>query len=85
MKKATVADLRNDFRRVSGWILNGEEVEITRRGKPFARLQAVAPEAKGKIPKIDFAAQRRVIWANRVFSRNEVEAMRAAELDGEEG
>jgi antitoxin (DNA-binding transcriptional repressor) of toxin-antitoxin stability system len=39
MKTATVADLRNNFARISRWIEAGEEVEITKRGKKFARLQ----------------------------------------------
>jgi len=39
MKTATVADLRNNFARISRWIEAGEEVEITKRGKKFARLR----------------------------------------------
>ena len=38
MKIATVADLRNDFARVSQWIEDGEKVEIRKRGKTFATL-----------------------------------------------
>jgi antitoxin (DNA-binding transcriptional repressor) of toxin-antitoxin stability system len=85
MKRATVADLRNRFRRVSAWIENGENVEIIRRGKPFARLQPMRTAASSPAPKVDFAAQRRVIWGQRKFSRAEVLAMRAFELEGEEG
>ena len=40
MKKATVADLRNHFSKVSKWILEGEEVMITKRGREFAMLSA---------------------------------------------
>jgi antitoxin (DNA-binding transcriptional repressor) of toxin-antitoxin stability system len=85
MKTATVADLRNNFRRVSAWIANGEEVEIRRRGKPFAKLSALVAKPTALRPKIDFAAQRRAIWGRRQFSAKEVAAMRAAELEGEEG
>ena len=42
MKTATVADLRNNFRRVSAWIENGELVEIVKRGRAFARLVPAA-------------------------------------------
>jgi antitoxin (DNA-binding transcriptional repressor) of toxin-antitoxin stability system len=42
MKTATVADLRNNFARISRWIEAGEEVEITKRGKKFARLGPVS-------------------------------------------
>lgn len=41
MKTATVADLRNHFTTVSKWIHEGEAVEITKRGIPFATLAPV--------------------------------------------
>jgi antitoxin (DNA-binding transcriptional repressor) of toxin-antitoxin stability system len=86
MKIATVADLRNHFRRVSAWIENGEAVQIVKRGKAFARL---VPEAqskpKPKLVKVDFAARRKAIWGDRVFSAAEVKAMRDAELKGGQG
>lgn len=43
MKTATVSELRNDFDRVSQWLESGETVQITKSGKPFAR---VVPEAR---------------------------------------
>jgi prevent-host-death family protein len=46
MKIATVADLRNHFRRISAWIEDGEAVEIVKRGKPFARLVPATGLAK---------------------------------------
>jgi antitoxin (DNA-binding transcriptional repressor) of toxin-antitoxin stability system len=45
MRRASVADLRNHFRRISAWIEDGEVVEIVRRGRAFARLsQSQNPE-----------------------------------------
>jgi len=44
MKIATVRDLRNHFHRVAKWIAAGEPVEITKSGKPFARLVPANPE-----------------------------------------
>ena len=44
MKAATVRDLRNHFPRVAAWIAEGESVEITKAGKPFARLVLATPE-----------------------------------------
>jgi prevent-host-death family protein len=38
MKTATVRDLRNHYPRLLAWISAGEEITITRRGKPVARL-----------------------------------------------
>ena len=78
-KIATVADLRNNFRRVSAWLENGESVEIIKRGRPFARL-APAAASPGKPVKVDFAGQLREVWGTRVFSEPEVRAMRDAEL-----
>jgi antitoxin (DNA-binding transcriptional repressor) of toxin-antitoxin stability system len=68
-KTATVADLRNDFRRVSVWVSDGQSVDITKRGRVVARL--VPPDASaggtGKKPykMPDFAAQRKVIWGDK--------------------
>jgi antitoxin (DNA-binding transcriptional repressor) of toxin-antitoxin stability system len=77
-KIATVADLRNNFRRVSAWLENGESVEIVKRGRSFARL---VPAASLRKPvKIDFARQLRAVWGPKVFSDAEVLAMRDAEL-----
>lgn len=77
-KTVTVADLRNNFRRVSAWLENGEPVEIIKRGRSFARL---VPAASPRKPvKIDFAGQLRAVWGSKVFSDAEVKAMRDAEL-----
>lgn len=84
MKTATVADLRNHFRRVSAWIENGEAVEIVKRGRPFARL-VPSMDVKSKPVKVDWAAQAREIWRGRVFSAAEVAAMDEFEHEGEEG
>lgn len=83
MKTATVRDLRNRFARVSAWIENGEPVEITKDGKPFARL--VPATAPRKLAKPDILKRLKKTWGSRVFTAPEVAAMRAAELEGEEG
>lgn len=80
-KTATVADLRNRFRRVSAWLENGESVEIVKRGRSFARL---VPTAAARKPvKIDFARQMRAVWGAKVFSEAEAREMRDAELGGQ--
>ncbi|HEY3755918.1 MAG TPA: prevent-host-death protein [Opitutaceae bacterium] len=78
-KTATVADLRNNFRRVSAWLENGESVEIIKRGRRFARLIPAIAASKEPI-KVDFTAQMRAVWGQKVFSNSEIEAMRDAEL-----
>ncbi len=58
MPTATVRDLRNNFARVSLWISNGEEVMVTKDGKPFARLCPVRdPKSAPRWP--DLAARLR--------------------------
>jgi antitoxin (DNA-binding transcriptional repressor) of toxin-antitoxin stability system len=79
-KTATVADLRNNFRRVSAWLENGESVEIVKRGRRFARLVPATTASPEVSITVDFAAQLRAVWGKRVFSDVEVEAMRKAEL-----
>ena len=85
MKTATVADLRNNFRRISTWIEHGETVQIVKRGKVFAQLIATPPSATRVVPKVDFMAQLKEIWGDRMFSDAEVEAMREAEREGDPG
>ena len=85
MKTATVRDLRNRFPRVAAWIEEGEPVEITKAGKIFARLVPVASQRPSKPVKPDIMARLKATWGARVFSAKEVAAMRAAELEGEEG
>ena len=76
---AKIADLRNNFRRVSAWLENGESVEIIKRGRRFARL-VPSIAASRKAVKVDFAAQLRAVWGRKVFTAEETRAMRDAEL-----
>ena len=85
MKTASVADLRNDFRRVAAWLAQGEEVEIVRRGKPFARLMPLESKTRENTVPIDFAAQLKANWGDRVFSPQEFLQMRDFDRDGDEG
>jgi antitoxin (DNA-binding transcriptional repressor) of toxin-antitoxin stability system len=85
MRTATVADLRNHFPKVVAWLDQGEDVEILRRGKPVACLVPPRLARPATVVKIDFAKRNKEIWGDRVFSMQEVEEMRAFELEGEEG
>jgi antitoxin (DNA-binding transcriptional repressor) of toxin-antitoxin stability system len=86
MKTATVADLRNNFRQIAAWIEHGETVQIVRRGRPFARLSADHAGGSGRrVPKVDFLKQLGEVWGDRVFSDQEVQAMRESELGREGG
>ncbi len=86
MKTATVADLRNNFRRVSSWIEHGETVQIMKRGRAFAQLTSLAKvSTPSSAPKPDVMARLQEVWGDRTFSMEEVAAMKEAELEGEEG
>lgn len=85
MQTLTVRDLRYDFRKVESWLAAGQDIEITKHGKPVARLSLPGKSAAGRL---DAAAHRRWLdetWGKRGFSAKEVSEMREAELDGEEG
>lgn len=80
MQTLTVRDLRYDFKKVEAWLANGQEIEITKHGKPVAHL---SPPRSGQGGSFDAAAhQRRMIetWGDRVFTAEEVREMREAEL-----
>lgn len=80
MKTATVRDLRYDFPKIEAWLAGGEEILITKHSKPIGKLSsATAPSAPAMPPMPDFEARRRKIWGDRVFTREEVEEMRAFE------
>ena len=85
MRTATVRDLRNHFARVSAWLEHGEAVEITKGGKVFTRLVPATKTTPRELVKPDVLARLKKTWGDRVFSAREVAAMRAAELEDEEG
>ena len=59
MKTATIRDLRNAFPTVARWIEEGESVEITRSGKPFARLEPIGADRAAPLVMPDFLARLR--------------------------
>ena len=61
MAQVSVAEAKAKFSALLDRALEGEEVEITRRGKLVARLVATQPQR----PQIDVEAMRRLIEAQR--------------------
>jgi len=49
MRTATVRDLSNHYTSLLGWISAGEEIVITQRGKPVARLIPEKPAPPGTV------------------------------------
>lgn len=60
MKKATVTELRRNFRRIASWIEHGQTVSITRHGRAFAEL-VPKPAVKKPFKMPDFLAQAKKI------------------------
>jgi antitoxin (DNA-binding transcriptional repressor) of toxin-antitoxin stability system len=85
MRTVTVRDLRNNFSKVEAWLGEGEEIRIEKRGKPIGFLSATPKSVKAAKPKVDFMARLDEIWGERVFTEEEVRAMREAELEGDLG
>lgn len=85
MRTVTVRELRNNFSRLEIWLGEGEEIQIAKHGQPIALLTGLPKRRRKQVPKPDFAARLRRVWGDRVFTLEEVQTMRAAELEGEEG
>jgi prevent-host-death family protein len=61
MKTASVRDVQHHLSKVLAWVEKGEEVQITRRNKPVAKI--VPAEAQGtRVDLPAFAARARQIW-----------------------
>jgi len=43
MKTATVGEIQKNFSRILNQIKAGEEIAVTRRGKPVAKISAIGP------------------------------------------
>lgn len=85
MRTVTVRDLRNNFSKVEAWLGEGEEIRIEKRGKPIGFLSATSKTGNAAKPQVDFMARLDEIWGERVFTEEEVRAMREAELEGDLG
>lgn len=64
MTRATVRDLRYNFPAIERRLRRGEEIEITKRGKPIGRLTGV-PANPPPLP--DFAARtKRILGSKKI-------------------
>ncbi len=66
MTKASVRDLRYDFKKIERLLLQGEEIQITKRRRVIARLVPETAEAAKKMP--DFKARVRKIYGDKVLA-----------------
>jgi antitoxin (DNA-binding transcriptional repressor) of toxin-antitoxin stability system len=66
MTKASVRDLRYEFKKIERLLRQGEEIQITKRRRVIARLvPESAPSAK-EMP--DFGARMRAIFGDKVLA-----------------
>lgn len=80
MQTLTVRDLRYDFAKVEAWLADGQEIEITKHGRPIAHL---SPPRSAQAKTFDSGEHRRWLletWGDREFTSEEVREMREAEL-----
>jgi antitoxin (DNA-binding transcriptional repressor) of toxin-antitoxin stability system len=66
MTKASVRDLRYEFKKIERLLLKGEEIQITKRRRVIARLVPEKPEGEKKMP--DFLARVRKIYGDKVLT-----------------
>jgi antitoxin (DNA-binding transcriptional repressor) of toxin-antitoxin stability system len=72
MKTANVRQLRHAFGDVMGWITEGQQVEIVKKGKVIALLSPPARRKAKKIKLPDFAARQQRIFGDRILPGNSV-------------
>jgi antitoxin (DNA-binding transcriptional repressor) of toxin-antitoxin stability system len=66
MTKASVRDLRYEFKKIERLLLQGEEIQITKRRRVIARLVPERAEGAKKMP--DFEARMRSIFGDKVLA-----------------
>ena len=66
MIKASIRDLRYDFKKIERLLLKGEEIQITKRRRVIARLVPETGEAAKQMP--DFEARVRKIYGDKVLA-----------------
>jgi len=68
MKTVSVRDLRYAFPKVEELLRSGEEIQITKRRRPIARLTPEpASESERRAPLPDFLGQMREIFGDKVL------------------
>lgn len=65
MKKASIRDLRYEFKKIERLLLQGEEVQITKRRRVIARLTPESAQPRAEMP--DFLGRLREIYGDKVL------------------
>jgi antitoxin (DNA-binding transcriptional repressor) of toxin-antitoxin stability system len=72
MKTATTRDLRHNLSKVETWLSQGNEVLITKRGKPVMRI-TTAETSEKKRPFMDFGKIRKEVSSGVSLTKRDVE------------
>ena len=67
MKSASVREVRNDFGRILAWVASGEEVAITNRRQPVARLLPVRQKRVIRKKMPDVTARLRKVFGEKTI------------------
>ena len=65
MKKASIRDLRYQFKKIERLLHQGEEIQITKRRRVIARL--VPERAESDAPMPDFLQRLRAIYGGKTL------------------
>ena len=74
MKKATVRQLPCEFNKLERLLQQGEEIQITKRGRLIARLVPENEQPPARLP--NFRARMRAIYGDKVFQISGAELVR---------
>jgi antitoxin (DNA-binding transcriptional repressor) of toxin-antitoxin stability system len=75
MKTATVRDLRTKFPVLARWLEDGQQIDITRRGRVIARLTPAGSNPPVPIKRPDIMKQLHEIYGDFVIPEEEVQAI----------
>jgi antitoxin (DNA-binding transcriptional repressor) of toxin-antitoxin stability system len=75
MTKASVRDLRYEFKKIERLLRQGEEIQITKRRRVIARLVPESVEAAKELP--DFMARLHKIYGDKVLAVSGAELIAA--------
>lgn len=71
MQRATMSDLRLRFRELERLLKEGKEIELTKRGKPIAKLVPLL--VRPEMP--DFLGRMRAMFGDRIFEPSNAELL----------
>ena len=75
MKTATVRQLRHDFGEVLSWIMDGEEVIITKHRRSIARMLPVVSEEENQVKMPDFFKRMEKVFGSKILKSKDIQGV----------